>query len=45
MKKSVFALFLTAAAPLCAELLPAEIGLGWANGWVREWRAACRGSR
>ena len=22
-----------------AALLPAETGIGWANGWVREWRA------
>ena len=43
MKKVVFALFLTAAAPLCAELLPAEIGLGWENGWVREWRRGVPG--
>ena len=24
--------------PSAAELLQPEIGLGWANGWVREWR-------
>ncbi|MBQ4199725.1 MAG: hypothetical protein II649_07555 [Kiritimatiellae bacterium] len=27
----------------CAELLPAEIGLGWENGWVREWRSGVPG--
>lgn len=27
-----------ATAAARAELLPAETGLGWENGWVREWR-------
>ena len=31
------------ALPSCAELLPAEIGLGWENGWVREWRSGVPG--
>lgn len=29
----------TAAVQVRAELLSPEIGLGWRNGWVREWRA------
>lgn len=27
-----------AATTTAAGLLPAEIGVGWTNGWVREWR-------
>ena len=30
-------------AILLAALLPAEIGLGWTNGWVREWRSEVPG--
>lgn len=39
--KKVFPAGLVAVASLCANagLLPPEIGLGWKDGWVREWRA------
>lgn len=39
--KKVFPAGLAVVASLCvnAGLLPPEIGLGWKDGWVREWRA------
>ena len=30
---------------VAAELLQPEIGLGWTNGWVREWRRDVPGLR
>ena len=28
---------------LAAELLPPTVGVGWTNGWVREWRRDVQG--
>ena len=36
-------LVFAASFQVVAELLPPEIGLGWTNGWVREWRRAVPG--
>ena len=38
MKQKICAMCAIAALPLCAGLLPPETGVGWENGWVREWR-------
>lgn len=44
MKRYVgWMLFLVWVLPGRAELLPPEIGVGWANGWVQEWRKTVPG--
>ena len=44
MKRFVgWMLFLAWVLPGRAELLPPEIGVGWANGWVQEWRKTVPG--
>ena len=41
MKKTLHTFAVAAILSVAADaaLLPPEIGLGWTNGWVREWRA------
>ena len=34
----ILSLAFVASLQAGAELLPPEIGIGWTNGWVREWR-------